>query len=164
MKTVLLQVLLILSFASAGAQTNCKVKTAYAFYTVSVPGMQMADENGNPIPPKADINRFIYIEWCGTKKPVIESVLYNNKPLSATLIAVEGDSVILGSNFSNNPDFKIMSKKDNKLWKIELQPVEGNSMPGLPCKNIIIKTKGANAASCEFKVAKETELMTLPRY
>ena len=55
-------------------------KKAYAFYTVSIPGVQMADENGNPVPPKPICGTVYLFEWSGSKNPEIETVLYNNKP------------------------------------------------------------------------------------
>lgn len=148
---------------TACAQGTCNVKKAYAFYTVSTPGVQMTDDNGNPIPPKATIQRFIYIEWCGVKQPDIEKVLYNNMALEATMTAVEGNTVIPGENTANNSDFKITAKKCNSLWKIELQPSAGNPMPEQGSKNIIIKSREAGK-TCEFKIATEQLLMTMPRY
>ena len=154
--------LLVVSFICP-AQTSCNIKKAYAFYTVSVPGAQMSDDNGNPIPPKVDIARFIYIEWGGTVRPQIKTVLYNNRALAATLIAVKGRAVVPGSELSENNNFKITCKKGNSLWKIELQPQGDNSMPEQDCKNIIIKTN-VNGKTCSFKLSKETQLMVLPRY
>ena len=145
------------------AQTNCNIKKAYAFYTVSVPGMQMVDENGNPIPPKADITRFIYIECLGTTKPQIKTVLYNNKDLFATVTAAVEKTVIPGGDLGNNKDFKITATKGYSVWKIELQPHGDNQMPGQDCKNIIIQLK-VKGKTCSFKLAKETELTTLQRY
>ena len=163
MKNIIIAISLLASVLTCSAQINCNVKKAYAYYTASVPGVQMADENGNPIPPKADIGRFIYIEWSGAKKPKIETVLYNNKALVASLTPVEGKTVVPGSELSKNNVSKITIRKNNSLWKIELQPKEGNSMPDQDCKNIIIKIKGTNS-TCSFKLIKETLLMTMPRY
>ncbi|MEO6539865.1 MAG: hypothetical protein ABIN74_02695, partial [Ferruginibacter sp.] len=144
-------------------QNKCNIKKAYAFYSVSIPGAQMVDENGNPIPPKVDILRFIYFEWIGTGKPRIEMVSYNNKALSATLVPVKGRSVIPGSEFSENNQFRVTAKKGNTLWKIELQPGEGNSMPGQDCKNIIIKTS-IKGRTCSIRLTEEMQLVAMPRY
>ncbi len=163
MKNILLTIFVSAMILNCNAQTNCSIKKAYAFYSISTPGVQMADDNGNPIPVKSTINRFIYIEWTGAKNPEIETVMYNNKALTANLSAVEGDTAVLGPNFINNPDFKVISKKCNKLWKIDLGNVLGNEAPEQNCNNIIIKTKGSKNA-CVFKLTKETLLMTMPRY
>jgi len=88
------------------AQTKCSIKKAYAYYTVSTPGMQMTDENGNPITPKTDIARFIYIEGCGKARPVIEFVQYNNEILDATISPVTGKTVIPGNYPENTQHLK----------------------------------------------------------
>lgn len=163
MKHIVIFLFLTASTLTACAQSKCNIKKAYAFYSVSTPGMQMSDDNGNPIPPKATVTRFIYFEWSGAKNPEIESVLYDNKALQINLTAVEGDTAILGADFSNNPDFKVVSKKCNSLWKIDLQPSGDNPVPERNSKKIIIKTKGSTNA-CVFKITKETLLNTLPRY
>lgn len=163
MKTIFFSMCLMVAACICRAQTGCYIKKAYAFFTVSVPGVQMSDDNGNPIPPKADIARFIYIEWGGSVKPQIKTVLYNNKALSATLVAVKGRTVVPGSEFSENNKFKISSKQGNSLWKIELQPQADNSQPEQDCKNIIIKTY-VKGRSCSFKLLNEMQLMMLPRY
>lgn len=163
MKKIFLFFSLVIVVFISFAQTNCSIKKAYAFYTVSIPGVQMADENGNPVPPVPFINRYIYFEWSGSENPEIETVLYNNKALSVSLTAVDSSSVIPGENFGNNEEHKITAKKCNKLWKIELQPLANNTMPAENSNNIIIKTKGTNN-SCQFKLKKEIQLKALPRY
>ncbi|MEO6252675.1 MAG: hypothetical protein ABIO79_05190 [Ferruginibacter sp.] len=154
--------LLVVVLTSFG-QNKCNIKKAYAFYSVSIPGAQMTDENGNPIPPKVDILRFIYFEWIGTGKPKIEMVSYNNMAFTATLVAIKGRSVIPGREFSESNNFRITAKKGNTLWKIELQSMDGNSMPGEDCKNIIIKTR-LKGKSCSIKLTKEMQLVSMPRY
>ncbi len=161
MKNIFIAALLAVSVLNVSAQKNCSIKTAYAFYTASMPGMAMADENGNTIPPKPIINRFIYIQWVGVSKPQINTVMYNNKVLIATLSKVEGNSIIPGGDIENNRNFKIGTKKGTSLWKIELQPPGEDPMPAQDCKNIIIKTKGK---SCSVKLLKETLLATMPAY
>lgn len=163
MKNIFLFVIMSGAVLTSCAQTKCHLKKAYAFYTVSIPGVQMADENGNPVPPKPYMERFIYIEWSGSKNPEIETVLYNSKPMAVTLAAVDGTSVSPGEDTGNNKDYKITSKKCNNLWKLQLQPPSGNEMPAQNCNNIVIKIKGGDIA-CEFKLAKETELATFLRY
>jgi len=162
MRLLFISAVLLVSALTAGAQ-NCNIKNAYAFYTVTMPGMQMADEHGNPIPVKPSISRFIYVEWSGTTMPVIDVVLYNNKALPATLTAVKGSTVIPGTEMTDNRKHKISAKKGNKLWKIELQPAGDEAMPATGCKNILIKIKG-KAKACSFKVAREKELAVLPSY
>lgn len=159
MKTLSLSVILMAVTLALAAQSNCNIKKTYAFYTVTLPGMQMADEHGNPIPLKPNIDRCIYIEWCGINNPEIEFVLYNNKPLAVTLTKVEGSSIIPGGNIGNNISTKISIQKRNSLWKLDLQPTGADEMPAKDCKNITIKNK-----TCSFKLEKETRLTAMPRY
>ena len=163
MKNILLGILFSACFLSVCAQSTGHLKKAYAYYTVSFPGMQMVDENGNPITPKPSIGRIIYFEWSGVKKPAIEAVLYNKQVLIATLIPVEGKTVVPGSDFSKNNVSKITVNKQNSLWKIELQPKEGYIMPDQDCKNIIIKIKESKN-TFSYKLIRETLLQTMPRY
>jgi len=163
MKRILISILFSASVFTAASQTSCSIKKAYAYYTVSVPGIQMSDDNGNPIPVKPAIGRFIYFEWSGPKKPGSVTVLYNNKALVATLTAIAGRSVTPGSEINQNNVSKITVKKTNSLWKIDLLPKEGCAMPDQDCKNISIKIKGTKK-TCTFRLFKETELMNMPRY
>lgn len=160
----LLQILFFTSLCCTGfSQVNCSVKKAYAFYTETIPGVQMADENGNPIPPVPVIDRFVYIEWTGAGKPEISQVLYNNKKMQAEVTAVDGNTLIPGGDVGNNSDYSIKANKCHSLWKIQLQTVSGNEMPAIECRNIIIKLQKAGN-NCEVPVANEIKLSTFLRY
>ena len=163
MKKIFLAAIFLCIGLSSIAQTNCSIKKAFAFYTVTVAGTAMADENGNTINPEPTINRFIYIVCSGTKRPKIENVTYDKKPYSTVISAVSGSSVIPGSDIENNKEQKISTNKNNRIWKIEIQSFADNKTISSDCKNIIIKLKGADK-TCTFKLLKETQLMTLPRY
>ncbi len=160
MKKALLFLLLSGLGSFASAQATCNIKKAWAFYTISLPGVQMTDENGNPIPPTPTIERIIYIEWCDSKKPEIKEILYNNRPFSAIVTKV-GKSVIVGKELSPENKTRITATKCKKLWKIILVPKEDNQLPEPGSKHIIIKTKSPGA--CVFKLTKESLLKTLPR-
>jgi len=119
MKKICVVLILCLSASILYAQTKCNINRAWAYYTISFPGMQMMDENGNPIPPKPAIERMIYIEWCGTKKPEIKEVLYNNRSFAVVLEKVEGRWVIPGKNFSTENTTRITATNCKKLWKLK---------------------------------------------
>lgn len=68
MKKVFLIVMFSAEILTACAKTKCNIKKAYAFYTVSMPGLQMVDENDNAVPPVHPIERFICIESKGGQK------------------------------------------------------------------------------------------------
>lgn len=163
MKKIFLAAIFLCIGLSSFSQTNCSIKKGYAFYTVSHAGIAVSDENGNTINPEPVINRFIYIEWSGSKKPKIENVTYDKKLYRAGITAVKGNSVFPGDDIGNNKDYKISAKKNNSIWKIEIQSSANDKTIGQDCKNIIIKLKGTDR-TCTFKLLKETQLMTLPRY
>lgn len=162
MKILFLHILLLTGFSVSYAQGNCNIKKAYAWYNVSMPGAQMADENGNPIPPRANITRFIYVEYCGTKMPDIKSVLYNNIALNFTVTRVKVKTVSIGDK-NLNPGNTITAKKGNSFLQIDLQPFEGKTMPDADCKSITITGKLAGKL-CKFYVTGEVAFATLPRY
>ncbi|MBK8520110.1 MAG: hypothetical protein IPL54_04255 [Chitinophagaceae bacterium] len=127
-----------------------------------MPGAQMADENGNPIPPRASITRFIYVEYSGTKMPDIKAVLYNGVSLDFSIVRVKEKTIAVGDQ-DLNPGNTITAKKGNTLLQINLQPFEGKTMPEAGSKNIIIKSKFAGKL-CKFYVTNEKAFATLPRY
>lgn len=146
------------------AQTRCSVKKGYAYYTVSMPGTQMVDDNGNPVPPRPDVGRFIYLEGdTSAGMPEIDSVLYDNSPLKANISPVEGNSAVVGNKFLNNNELTITAKKGHSLWRIDLFPPADTDSLNLDCKNILLKLK-FNGKACEYKITQESQLMTLPRY
>jgi hypothetical protein len=162
MKSFLLSAFLSTIVFLGFAQNTCGIKKGYAWYNVSMPGMQMVDEKGNPVDPKPNITRFIYIEYSGTKMPDIKAVLYNATELSFSVTGVKEKTVWVGDK-KLNPNNSIMAKKGNSLLRIDLQPGDGKTMPDTGCKNIVIKIKGTTN-SCSFKLLKETVFMSLPMY
>ena len=162
MKILFLHILLLSGFSVSFAQGNCNIKKAYAWYNVSMPGIQMVDENGNPIRPQANITRFIYIEYSGTKIPDIKSVLYDGVSLDFSMVRIKEKTVSIGDKELNRGK-TITAKKGNTFLQINLQPFEGKTMPDGNCKNIIIKSKLAGK-QCKFYVTSEKEFATLPRY
>jgi hypothetical protein len=159
------QAFLVFLFVSltllASSQSKCSINKAMAFYTETYPGMQMADQNGNPIAPKATVERQIYIEWCGAKKPEITEVLYDNRPFSVVLEKINGRSVIAGKDLSPENKTRITAAKCKQLWKLIVIPKDGKEAPEPGAKQILIKTKSPRA--CVFKINTETRLKTLPR-
>jgi len=89
MKRFLISSILLVAVANVFGQNYCTIKKAYAFYNASMPGIQMTDDNGNPIPVLPNFTRFIYAEYVGSKMPEIKSVLYNNEVLSFTVTGIK---------------------------------------------------------------------------
>lgn len=162
MKIFFLHILLLFSFSASVAQSNCTAKKAYAYYNAAMPGMQRADERGNPIDPKPIITRFIYLEYSGSKAPEIKSVLYNYVALDYRVILIKEKTVFAGDK-EFNPKNSITAKKGNSFLRIDLQPFDGKEMPAAGIKNIIIKSKVAGK-QCILNVPGEKEFITPPRY
>lgn len=162
MKVLFLHILLLMCFSVSFGQVSCNIKKAYAFYNVSMPGVQMVDENGNPVTPRPNITRFIYIEYSGSKMPEVKSVLYNGVMLDYTVIKIKEKSVSIGDK-KLNPDNAIKAKKGNSFLQINLQPFEGKIMPDADCKNIMIKSKLAGKL-CKYYVTSEVGFAVPPRY
>lgn len=160
MKKILFILICALGTTGLQAQSKCGINKAWAYYTVSFPGMQMSDENGNPVPPKPIIDRFIYIEWCGAKKkPDIKEVTYNDQDYEVVLEKVVGRSVVPGKDLSPENKTRIYVAKCANLWKLVLIPKD--KVPDPESKQITIKLK--TSSKCVMKLTKETQLKTLPR-
>ena len=162
MKSLILSCLLLTATFYCFAQSTCNIQKAYAYYSVSMPGTQMVDENGNPITPKPTITRFIYVEYSGAKMPDIKTVRYNGAEISFSVVNVTAKTVSVGDK-NLNPNNSITAKKGNKFLKIEMHPEEGKVMPDTDCKSIIIKSKQGGKVF-KFYVMREKEISNLPSY
>lgn len=162
MKPFIISCLFLVASFYCFAQSDCSIKKAYAYYNASMPGTQMVDENGNPITPKPNITRFIYVEYSGTKMPVIKAVLYNGEEISFSVTTIK-EKIVWAGDKELNPDKRITAKKGNTLLKINLNMDGEKPIPETGCKSIVIKTKKKNG-TCVFKLVKESEFLTLPRY
>jgi len=162
MKPFILFLLFLIVTVNCFAQSKCNIKKAYAFYNVSMPGTQMADENGILVTPKPNITRFIYVEYGGTIIPDIKTVHFNDTELSFSIVKVAAMTVSIGDEklILNN---SITAKKGNRLLKIDLQPLAGKTMPDGDCKTIVIKSK-QGCKLCKFYVSGEKQFSSLPSY
>lgn len=162
MKTLIISCLFLSAAFNSFAQNCGNIKKVYAYYNVSMPGTQMVDENGNPVNPKPNITRFIYVEYSGTKIPDIKTIVYGGKELSFSVVNVKDKTVWIGDK-ELNPNNSITVKKGNRLLKIDLQPASGKTMPDADCKSIVIKSR-VGGKLCRFYVSSEKEFATLPSY
>ena len=145
------------------AQSNCSIKKADAFITVSMPGMIFTDDKGNPVPPVPSLTRTIYLECIGTQMPVLDNILYNNIPQKTEITRIPGSKVIIGKHRENSRDYELTCRKGYTLWKIEVYPSGENKPVQQDCRHIIIKSRSGGRL-CKFYIYRETELMSTPRY
>ena len=160
---VLISILAITAFASQ-AQNKCSIYKATAYFTVSMPGTQFVDENGNRIPPVPNVQRIIYLECTGKKEPVIQSIAYDNTLYHAQVSDSTVNTVAVGKRFQDEKAVVLKPRKGNRLWKLELQPVIDKPQSPDACKNITIKLR-VNNTVCSFHITgSEMQLYTLPAY
>ncbi|MBK7374354.1 MAG: hypothetical protein IPJ02_01915 [Chitinophagaceae bacterium] len=162
------KVILVIVVAGTGifsscAQVTCKFSKAYAYFTVSMPGTQMVDEKGNPVPPVPVIERFIYIETTGPAIPKVVFVRYDTLLMKATVARIEGNTSSPGNNPENYKPVILKAKKGNHLWRIDLQPAEESPMKATAYRNIHVKIL-RSGRSCVLRFKAEKELSTFPRY
>jgi hypothetical protein len=127
-----------------------------------MPGIQMADENGNPVAPKPNITRVIYVEYKDTMRPEILAVQYASSALLFSVAVAKEKSVSVGDK-ELNPNNTLIAKKGYSFLKIDLQPANGKTMPEPDCKNINIKCKLAGKI-CTIQLNAEKEFATHPHY
>ena len=161
-------ILLLASFfvVTGSAQNTPLIKSAYAFYTVSIPGMAMTDDKGNIINPKPMTERFMYVEYSGTKPPVIAAVSYDKTRYSAIVTRVGEIPANIGKSQDNGRQFILIPRKGYSLWKVDLAIIDGNMPVPNKIKNITIVYRGTahDRRSPVFHVYKETQLMVPDRY
>ncbi len=140
-----------------------RIQNAQAFFTVSMPGIQMKDDNGNPIDPEPIIDRFIYIESNFKGKPKVDSVLYNGFLLMPAVSDKEETITKIGIRKANGKPVTMIAKKGNHIWRIDLHQINGNTLKYEALNKIIIKGKLAKI-KFSYTLTTETELATPDRY
>jgi hypothetical protein len=133
--------LLLLLFVTAKAQGH-RIQKAQAFFTITIPGMAMRDENGNTINPEPVINRFIYMECKYNGKPLIDTVFYNGILFKATI--ADKEETFLKIGVKNNDGYPVIfkPKKGNHVWKVYLEQLStGEALAHKAVKRIVLKGK-----------------------
>lgn len=164
MKKLFFTIVVLSCISYASAQVRCTINKASAYFTVSVPGVQMVDDNGNPVPPVPQVERFIYLESKGAGKPVVESVSYNAVALKATTSKIMSSTVSVGKKQDTQQPIIFKAKKGNSIWRIDIQPTDDKPQDVNACKNILLKIK-VPGKTCTYRITGgEYQLYTLPRY
>ena len=161
MKKLLALFTLVILFCSCNAQIY-RIQKAQAFFTASMPGMAMQDENGNTINPEPIIERFIYIECRFNGKPKIDSVFYNGILFTATVADKAETSINIGIKKESGVTIKLVPKKGNKIWKIDLQQTSGVTLQHALLKKIILKGR-LDEIKFAIAIYSETQLSTPDR-
>jgi hypothetical protein len=161
MKRIVGFLLLLTAISSCSAQY--KLVKAQAFFTASMPGMAMQDENGNIIDPKPIIDRFIYIECRFNDRPKVDTVFYNGLLLKAVVADKEETTTAIGIKKSSGIPINIIPKRGNHVWRIDLQQINADTLKHEAVKKIVIKGRLAKT-KFSYKLSTETELAAPERY
>lgn len=96
---------------------------AQAFFSVTSPGAQMVDENGNAV-DNFIITREVFIEYEGNEIPTeITAVTPQGLIYKGIATKVNAEGVIVGKLQNNNEEISLKPKSNHNLWKFELEPV-----------------------------------------
>jgi len=140
-----------------------RVEKVRAFFTVSIPGTQRTDENGNRVNPEPMIARFIYLECKYSGKPKIDSVWYNGVLFTASVADKEEKTATIGTKKDNGKPVMLRAKKGNHIWRIDLVQPGGKTLQHESVKKILIKGK-LDKTKFSYTIASETELSTPDTY
>ncbi|MGC4103495.1 hypothetical protein [Ferruginibacter sp.] len=161
MKKIFAIILLFFCWGSGQAQLF-RIVRAYAFFSVSVPGMQRVDDRGNPVNPDPIIDRVIYIECRFNGRPKIDSVLYNGVLYAATVADKEENVLSIGTRQDNGKAIVLPRSKGNHIWRIDVSQLEGKPLLHEQLKKIVLKGK-LNSNKFAFTLISETQLSTPDR-
>lgn len=156
--------LLLLFFVTLFTKAQVyKIQKAWAFVTESMPGRVMQDENGNTITPTPITERFIFVETNYKGNIKADSVWYNDKLYKAEAVLIKETKHHAGVIYTNGNPFYIIPKKGNKLWRIDVQPAnEQTIITAGVVKKIILKGRLGNTG---FKQNISAEVrLTGPEY
>lgn len=162
-KGLIILSLVIFLVASSFAQNAPKIQRAYAFYTMSTPGIAMADEKGNTINPPPIIERFMYVECPGTKPPEIRYAAYNKVEYNSTITKVNERVIHVGKKEAGGKDVVLTAGKGNSFWKLDLQLTADSPKAPKEVSSIYIYGR-SNKRGYNFHLYTETRLMTPDRY
>lgn len=166
MKRIILLSVFCLALLNSEAQSKCSIYKANAYFTVSMPGTVMVDEQGNQVRPAPTVQRFIYLECIGTKRPVIQAITYNNIPFTPAMPeSFPGSSILAGKRNEDEKEIMLKPRKGNRIWKIEILPPSDKPQSPEACRNIILKLKQGNNGTCSYRIISgELQLYAAPMY
>jgi hypothetical protein len=127
MKKFFLFILLIaLLFITGCAQRQYGYQKGLFYFKQKHPGNIMVDDNGQPI-NSTDTIQFIYVEVKGTNEPAIEEVMHNGKSYAAAVFSASPSEFQIGIRKLDGKKEVLQPKEGNKIWKLELTPLENKT-------------------------------------
>jgi hypothetical protein len=162
MKKTLGVLILTVLYTCCSAQLY-RLEKVLAFFTVSAPGTQLVDDNGNKVNPVLIIDRFIYLECKFNGKPKIDSILYNGVLFTASVADKEEKTATIGIKKDNGKPVMLKAKKGNHIWRIDLIQPPGKTLQPESVKKILIKGK-LDKQKFSYTIYKEVEMPAPDRY
>ncbi|MEQ1554248.1 MAG: hypothetical protein ABL929_08730 [Ferruginibacter sp.] len=139
-------------------QNKKVIKSAKAFYKLTLPGMIKVNGNGQQITPTPSRERFIYIETFGKAKPILQKITYDALVYSFSLSNDDSTKTEIGIEPQSGKKIYLQPSKGNKLWKIYLVLKTGKENTTQKAKLITIKGI-QNDAPFMYLIKNETELV-----
>lgn len=162
MKSLISTSAFFLLLFTINAQQTTAIKV-HAFFTESIPGMPMIDEEGRRSAPQPIIERFIYLECRCMVKPQIDSVIYNSILFKPQLAGKPETNYKIGLKKLNQQPVTLTPKKGICLWKMELHQSTDKVLPNNQVKKIIVKGRVGKIKFNKI-INEETELWAPERY
>jgi hypothetical protein len=162
-KSLLFQVLFYFLMINSFGQNKTSIKSVAAYFTVSIPGMQRVDENGNKINPQPFFTRFLYVETKGKAKPFFDTISYNGSLYNSS-VAIDSSTVKVGVNVKDGTPIMMKALKGNAIWRIDLQPLNDKQKAVAANANVIIIKGRVDKIAFKINLKSEIELSTPDMY
>jgi hypothetical protein len=137
------------------AQTSpAAIVRAKSFYKTRSQGMQMVDENGQPVPLQPDVFHFTVLEVKGKQAPVVDSLFYYGRYCHSTVSGISSRNWIIGTLKATGQKASWKLQPGTTIWLVEYK-VDAEQKPGT--KAVMIKGK-YNRQKFRITVNREDEL------
>ena len=111
--------LFILAVSQIDAQSKNGIISANAYYQKILPGANMIGDDGNSVPPRVNIYRFIIMETNGNVAPNVLLAKYGTNVLPVIISLVTKQAAADLKSKNGKPLLMQISKKAT-CWKIEI--------------------------------------------
>ncbi|MEO8414474.1 MAG: hypothetical protein ABI472_12480 [Ginsengibacter sp.] len=143
------------------AQSKSIVTNMYGTYTVHLPGNVAVDKEGNILSARDTLN-VIYIESASDRIQWTRA-WKNDKAYSVLTRIISASSLDAGIDKITNKKVIVPLAKGNKLYQLQLIPLEENTTsPGEKSRGDIILEGSYNGKKIMQKITQLTELMAIP--
>ncbi len=134
-----------------------------AFLTVTSPGAQQVDENGQAV-DNFMVDRNIFLEWASADVPKFILVTApNGLKFKGEAAKVKVSGIEVGETNSSNEKITLKAKSSHTLWQIKLSPLDFVKQPIEPFEYLDVRATFGNAPFAT-RIAAEVLLKAEQRY